>query len=58
MKIYFSNVNFGSNSGPNSFANRLANCFQEMGHDIVEDNKKEYDVFERKLKECVFIPLE
>lgn len=45
MKIYFSNVNFSSNSGPNSFANRLANCFQGLGHEIIEDNKKEYDVF-------------
>ncbi len=45
MKIYFSNVNFSSNSGPNSFGFRLASCFKELGHEIIEDNKKEYDVF-------------
>ena len=45
MKIYFSNVNFGSNSGPNSFGHRLAKCFNNLGHEIVENNKKDYDVF-------------
>jgi glycosyltransferase involved in cell wall biosynthesis len=45
MKIHFSNVNFSSNSGPNSFGFRLANSFKNLGHEIVEDNKKEYDVF-------------
>lgn len=45
MKIYFSNVNFSSSSGPNTFANRLANQFSLMGHEIIEDNKKEYEVF-------------
>lgn len=43
MKIYFDNVNFNSNTGPNSFSGRLANEFKNLGHDIVsyEDN---YDV--------------
>jgi len=45
MKIYFSNVNFSSNSGPNSFGFRLANSFQKLGHEIIENNRKEYDVF-------------
>ena len=35
MKIHFSNVNFSSNSGPNSFAHRLASQLTIMGHDIV-----------------------
>ena len=35
MKIHFSNVNFSSNSGPNSFAHRLANQLTKMGHEIV-----------------------
>ena len=35
MRIHFSNVNFSSNSGPNSFASRLANELSFMGHKIV-----------------------
>lgn len=42
MKIHFSNVNFSSNSGPNSFASRLANQLVVDGHDIVGCNDR-YD---------------
>ena len=35
MKIHFSNVNFSSNSGPNTFAYRLANELVNHGHHIV-----------------------
>lgn len=35
MKICFDNVNFGSNSGPNSFAYRLATALNSMGHEVV-----------------------
>lgn len=35
MKIHLDNVNFGSNSGPNSFAQRLAAAFFVSGHEIV-----------------------
>mgnify|MGYP001225132331 CR=1 FL=1 len=45
MRIYFSNVNFSSNSGPNTFAGRLANQLGKMGHNIIESNKDYYDVF-------------
>lgn len=45
MKIHFSNVNFSSRSGPNSFAGRLAEQFALMGNDIVEDPSHQYDVF-------------
>ena len=38
MKIHFSNVNFSSSSGPNSFASRLANQLTIDGHDIVGCN--------------------
>ena len=38
MRIHFSNVNFSSNSGPNSFAFRLAQEFVTMGHEIVDHN--------------------
>jgi len=39
MNIHFSNVNFSSSSGPNSFACRLANELTLMGHSIVKENK-------------------
>ena len=42
MKIHFSNVNFSSSSGPNSFASRLANQLVVDGHDIVGCNDR-YD---------------
>ncbi len=45
MKIHFSNVNFSSNSGPNSFAHRLASQLTLMGHDIVGSN----DLYESML---------
>ena len=44
MKIHFSNVNFSSNSGPNSFAGRLAQELTLEGHEIVSE-KDEYDSF-------------
>lgn len=36
MKIHFDNVNFGSNSGPNSFAQRLASTLFVEGHEVVQ----------------------
>lgn len=44
MKIHFSNVNFSSRSGPNTFAHRLASQFEKMGHNIVSE-KEYYDTF-------------
>ncbi len=44
MNIHFSNVNFSSNSGPNTFAHRLANCLTEMGHNIVNQDD-DYQIF-------------
>ena len=44
MKIYFDNVSFGSNTGPNTFAHRLASQLGLMGHDIV-GHKERYDIF-------------
>jgi len=44
MKIHFSNVNFSSSSGPNTFAYRLAEQLTINGHNIV-DNKEFYDIF-------------
>jgi len=44
VKIHFSNVNFSSRSGPNTFAFRLANELTSRGHDIV-GVAGEYDVF-------------
>ena len=35
MRVHFDNVNFGSNSGPNSFGQRLAKALFETGHEIV-----------------------
>jgi len=45
MKIHFSNVNFSSNTGPNSFGHRLADQFEKLGHEIVLDYKRPHDVF-------------
>tara|TARA_R100000808_G_C2155541_1_gene168603 strand:- start:25879 stop:26793 length:915 start_codon:yes stop_codon:yes gene_type:complete len=42
MKIHFSNVNFSSTSGPNSFAHRLAGELVNMGNEIVGYNH-DYD---------------
>ena len=44
MKIHFSNVNFSSNSGPNSFASRLAEELTILGHEIVSESE-DYDSF-------------
>lgn len=44
MNIHFSNVDFSSNSGPNTFAHRLANCLTEMGHNIVNQDD-DYQIF-------------
>jgi len=44
MRIYFDNVFFDSQSGPNSFGNRLANQFLKMGHEIAKENEN-YDIF-------------
>lgn len=38
MKIHFDNVNLKSYSGPNSFAARLANEFQQQGHDVLRSS--------------------
>ena len=35
MKIHFDNINFDSNTGPNTFAKRLAMGIFESGHEIV-----------------------
>lgn len=43
-KIHFSNVNFSSSSGPNTFANRLAHSLSSRGYKIVNQND-EYDIF-------------
>lgn len=34
MRIFFDNVNFQSRSGPNAFANKLANSFISRGHTV------------------------
>ena len=44
MKIHFSNVDFSSRSGPNTFGTRLARQFVKLGHDIVGPNDP-YEVF-------------
>jgi len=44
MKIHFSNVNFQSRSGPNSFAARLATSLHKRGHKIVGPND-DYETF-------------
>jgi glycosyltransferase involved in cell wall biosynthesis len=42
VKIHFSGVNFISTSGPNTFANRLARQFVNMGHEL--SDQSDYDV--------------
>jgi glycosyltransferase involved in cell wall biosynthesis len=44
VKIHFSNVNFSSRTGPNSFAGRLANELTSRGHEIVTADE-DYEVF-------------
>jgi len=34
MNVFFENVNFNSNSGPNSFGRKLAKQFQKNGHNV------------------------
>jgi glycosyltransferase involved in cell wall biosynthesis len=41
MRIHFSNVNFGSRTGPNTFAHRLASELSTRGFEIVDD--RDYD---------------
>lgn len=40
MKVLFDNVDFGSTSGPNSFAYKLANQLIKMGHAVVSHGEK------------------
>jgi glycosyltransferase involved in cell wall biosynthesis len=35
MRVFFDNVDFGSRTGPNTFANRLAKKLVSMGHEVV-----------------------
>jgi glycosyltransferase involved in cell wall biosynthesis len=40
MRIFFDNVDFGSSSGPNSFAFKLATAFIAAGHAVTADDPK------------------
>ena len=40
MKIFFDNVNFNSNSGPNSFGKKLFNCLEEQDHQVFDTPMK------------------
>lgn len=40
MKIYFDNVNFQANNGPNNYAQKLARKLTKKGHQIVAANEK------------------
>jgi len=44
MRLHFSNVNFSSNTGPNSFGTRIADILTLRGHQIVTKDE-DYDVF-------------
>ena len=44
MKVHFSNVNFESRSGPNTFATRLAFSLQKRGYEFVGPND-DYETF-------------
>jgi glycosyltransferase involved in cell wall biosynthesis len=44
LKIHFSNVDFSSSTGPNTFGARLSNELLGLGHEIV-DVKEQYDTF-------------
>jgi len=44
MKIHFSNVDFSSRSGPNTFGTRLAKQFLKLGHEVVGPDDQ-YEVF-------------
>ena len=43
MRVYFSNVNFRSSTGPNTFANRLARALHSKGVEVVNEHEG-YDV--------------
>ncbi len=45
LRVYFDNVNFSSNTGPNSFASRLANILVETGKIQVVPATDDYDTF-------------
>ena len=40
MKIFFDNVNFNSNSGPNGFGKKLFNCLEKSGHQVFDTPMK------------------
>ena len=44
MKVHFSNVDFQSRSGPNSFAARLATCLDKRGYEFVGPDA-DYETF-------------
>jgi glycosyltransferase involved in cell wall biosynthesis len=44
MKLHFSNVDFSSRTGPNTFGTRLAECLYGRGYEIVGHNDN-YDIF-------------
>lgn len=44
MRIHFDGVTFGSHSGPNTFANRLATRLTELGHEVNDHDGPGSDV--------------
>ena len=54
MKIHFSNVNFSSSSGPNTFGLRLANELVNKGHQYGYQNFKKNQNFEKMFSENLF----
>ena len=40
MKIFFDNVNFNSNSGPNGFGKKLFNCLEGKGYQVFDTPMK------------------
>ena len=40
MKIFFDNVNFNSNSGPNGFGKKLFNCLEKKGYQVFDTPMK------------------
>lgn len=44
MKVHFDGVRFGSHTGPNTFASRLATRLTELGHEVNDDNGASSDV--------------
>lgn len=47
MKIWFENVDFTSDSGPNSFGQKLHKQFLNLGHECEEAHNDEVDVIDR-----------